>query len=97
MLHLRNALEQQMNNLESILVCASETERVIYIPTEGANAPSAPHLRHGENAQSPTMSLQRTNPHPKLHFSQGHYCHIRECLTFFKLIIMADHCYPPLT
>lgn len=49
-LHLRIALEQLMNNLGSILVCESKTEIVIYIPTEGANVPSAPHLRHRENA-----------------------------------------------
>jgi len=97
MLHLRIALEQLMNNLESIPVCSSETEIVIYILTEGANTPFAPSLRHGENTQRPAMSLQRTSPHPKLHLRRGHYTHVKECLTFFKLIVLEGSNDQPLT
>lgn len=96
-LHLRISLEQLTNNLESIPVCSSETEIVIYILTEGANTPFAPSLRHGENTQRPAMSLQRTSPHPKLHLRRGHCTHVKECLTFFKLIVLEGSNDQPLT
>lgn len=82
------ALKQLMNNLLSILVYASETEIVIYIPNGWANARAAPCLRSGENTQRPNISPQNdTNPHLKLHLSQVYYSHVNEGLTFFKLII----------